>query len=90
VNRDIKALCESYNQGINHTTRNSDSYSYKVKEYSQVRSESEEEHTLKKRIALELNNMTQRASRGLKDDLHYILTNLNKIKEDVTSLLTKI
>lgn len=90
MNKDIKALVESYNQGINHTERNTDSYAYAPKEYSTVRSEGEEDTTLKKRIALDLNNMTQRASRGLKDDYHFILTNLNKLKEDITKLITKV
>lgn len=90
MTRDIKAINEAYKLGINDTTRNTDSYAYAPREYSTVRSEGEEANSLKKSVTLELNNMTQRTARGLKDDYHYVLSNLNKLKEDITKLLTKI
>ena len=88
MNKDIKAISETYNQGINNTARDASSYAYAPKEYSSVRNEQEEDIELKKRIALELNNMTKRASRGLREDYTYILTNFNKLKEDIANLIT--
>lgn len=78
------------NLGVNHTERNNDAYGYKVKDYSVQRAENQEEkdYVTKRRIAFELNNMTKRASRGLKEDYTYILTNLNKLKEDIAKLIT--
>lgn len=90
MNKDIKAINESYNQGINHTERNTDSYSYKATDYTIQRSENQEEedYVTKRRVAFELNNMTKRAARGLKEDYTYILTNINKLKEDIAKLIT--
>lgn len=90
MNKDIKAISETYNLGINHTERNNDAYQFKAKDYSVQRAENEEEkdYITKRRIAFELNNMTKRASRGLKEDYTYILTNLNKLKEDIAKLIT--
>jgi len=90
VNKDIKAINENYKLGINHTERNNDAYGYKVTDYAVQRNENEEERdcVTKKRIAFELNNMTKRASRGLKEDYTYILTNLNKLKEDIAKIIT--
>lgn len=90
MNKDIKAINETYNQGINHTERDNGAYGYKVTDYSTQRAENQEEkdYVTKRRVAFELNNMTKRASRGLKEDYTYILTNLNKLKEDIAKLIT--
>jgi len=90
VKKDIKAIYENYDQGINHTTNNNTSYSYKAMEYPASREEQEESSdTLRKRIALELNNMTKRAQRGLKEDYNYILLNLNNIIQDISQIAGK-
>lgn len=91
MNRDIKAIVESYsNLGINHTTTKGDSFRYAPAEYSTVRNENEETSDLKKRIALELDNMTKRSARGLKEDYLYIATNIKRVLEDVGSIIGKI
>lgn len=89
MTKDQKAINEAYNAGINNTERNTDSYAYAPKEYSMQRSENEESD-LKKRIALELNNMTKRASRGLKEDYLYIVTNMDKLHKDLSSVINKV
>jgi len=90
VNVDIKAITNAYKQGINNTERNNDSYAYTRTDYSTMRNEQEEAHTQKKNIALELNNMTKRASRGLKEDYLFIISNLEKLKKDITDILTNV
>ena len=90
MNKDIKAIIESYGAGINNTTRNNDSYAYSVKDYGTMRNEAEEEPALKKKIAAELNNMTQRAARGLKEDYTYILTNMKRLHDDLASIINKV
>ena len=88
---DHKAIAEAYNAGINHTTRNIDSYTYSPREDSSVRSENEERaDVLKKRIALELNNMSKRAARGLKEDYEYIMVNMNTLHKDIASVFDKV
>jgi len=83
------AIHKVYNAGINNTTRNNDAYSYPVKDYSAVRSENSEDMEVKKRVATELNNMTKRASRGLREDYMYIMTSMKKLHEDISTLLNK-
>jgi len=90
VNVDIKAINSMYKQGINNTERNNDSYAYSRTDYSTMRNEQEEANSQKKNVALELNNMTKRASRGLKEDYLFIISNLEKIKKDITEILTKV
>ena len=90
MKKDIKAIYENYDQGINHTTTKEAGYSYKVMEYPASREEQEEStDTLRKRVALELNNMTKRAQRGLKEDYNYILLNLNNIIQDISRIAGK-
>jgi len=86
VNKDSKAIAESYNAGINNTTRGTDSYAYPYKDYSAVRSEGEES-ALKKNIAHELNAMTSRAARGSKEDYLYILSKMKKLHEDIAAAI---
>lgn len=86
MNKDQKAINETYNTSINNTTRNSDSYAYAPKEYSTIRNE-DEESNLKRNIALELNNMTKRASRGLKEDYLYIITNMDKLHKELAKAI---
>lgn len=86
MTKDQKAINEAYSVGINNTTRNNDSYVYAPKEYSTIRNE-DEETSLKRNIALELNNMTKRASRGLKEDYLYIITNMDKLHKDLTKAI---
>jgi len=91
VNKDIKAINESYRSGINNTERNTDSYAYAPRDYSSVRSENEEKaDILKRRIALELNNMSKRAARGLKEDYEYIMVNMNTLHKDIASVYDKV
>ena len=88
MNKDIKAINETYNQGIDHTTRNSDSYSNTVVDYANQRNEQEEgKQTLRKRVSFEINNMLERSKRGLPEDYKYILINLDNIKKNITNLL---
>lgn len=86
MTRDQKAISEAYKLGINHTERHGDSYQYAPKEYSAVRDEGEES-TLKRNIALELNNMTKRAARGLREDYLYIITNMDKLHKDLSKAI---
>jgi len=81
------AIHKVYKAGINNTERNTDSYEYAPKDYSAVRSENSEDVEIKRRIATELNNMTKRASRGLKEDYMYIVTNMKKLHDDLSSIL---
>ena len=90
MTKDQKAINEAYKLGINHTERSSEPYAYAPKEYSTVRNENGEEDALKKNIALELNNMTKRAARGLKEDYLYIITNMNKLHKDLSSIINKV
>lgn len=87
MNKDIKAIREAYNQGINHTTANNTGYSHKVIDYGNMRNEQEESCVIKKRIALELNNMLKRTSRGLKEDYSYILMNMQKLHKDISDVI---
>jgi len=87
VNSDHLAIHKVYNAGINNTTRNTDSYEYAPKDYANVRSENSEDADLKKRIASELNSMTKRASRGLKEDYMYIVSNMKKLHDDLSAIL---
>lgn len=90
MNKDIKAITNAYNLGINHSTRNTDSYAYAPREYSSVRSEQDEDCAISKRVSTELNNMTKRASRGLREDYMYILANMDKLHKDLKELITKV
>lgn len=83
------AIHNVYKAGINNTERNTDSYAYAPRDYSSVRSEDSENSETKRRIASELNNMTKRASRGLKEDYMYILSNMKKLHEDINTILSK-
>lgn len=85
-----KAINEVYSASINNTTRNTDSYEYAPREYSSIRSEQDEETVMKRRIALELNNMTKRASRGLKEDYYYILTNIKKLEREIAVAINRV
>jgi len=87
VNSDIKAISEAYNQGINHTTANNTGYSHKVIDYGNMRNEQEEASGIKKRIAAELNNMSKRAGRGLKEDYSYILMNMKQLHKDISEVI---
>ena len=87
MNGDHIAIHKAYNAGINNTTRNADSYEYAPKDYVNVRSENAENAEVKRRIATELNNMTKRASRGLKEDYMYIVSNMKKLHEDLSDVL---
>lgn len=89
MTKDQKAISEAYKLGINHTERHGDSYAYAPKEYSTVRDEGEES-AIKQRIALELNNMTNRAARGLKEDYLYILTSMDKLHKDLATAINKV
>jgi hypothetical protein len=90
VKRDIKAIYESYNQGMNHTTNSGTAYEYAPTEYTTSRDEQEEStEILRKRVALELNNMSKRAQRGLKEDYNYILLNIKNIIQDISSIAGK-
>jgi hypothetical protein len=91
VNKDIKAITNAYGLSINNTTRNADSYGYTPREYSSIRGEHEEGiSSLKKKIALELNNMAHRASRGLKEDYFHIMAKMNKLHKDISSVITNV
>lgn len=86
MNKDIKAINEQYNSGINHTERHSTSYQYPATDYAVQRSE-QEESNLKSQIYLDLNNASKRAQRGLPEDYKYILIMIEKIKKDIAGLL---
>lgn len=90
MTKDHKAISEAYNAGINNTTRGIDSYAYAPKEYDVVHNQEDEESLLKKRIAAELNNMTKRASRGLKEDYLYIFTSMSKLNKDLSSAINNV
>jgi len=79
-----------YKLGINHTERGTDSYLHKVTDYAVARNEQDESISLKKKIAQELNILTQKASRGLKEDYTSILTSLDKLKSDLQSIILKV
>lgn len=87
MNKDIKAINEQYNAGINHTERHASSYAHPAVDYAVQRSEQEEDNGLKQRIALDLNNMYKRSQRGLAEDYKFILIMLDKIKKDISGLL---
>ena len=86
MNKDIKAISEQYNQGINNTERHQSSYAYPAIDYSTQRSE-QEEGNLKSQIYLDLNNSAKRAQRGLPEDYKFILIMLDKIKKDIAGLI---
>ena len=90
MTKDHKAISEAYSAGINHTTRSTDSYAYAPKEYDAIHNQEDEESILKKRIASELNNMTKRASRGLREDYLYILTSMSKLHKDLSSAINNV
>lgn len=87
MNKDIKAINEQYNAGINNTERNVDSFAYPATDYAVQRSEQEEGGKLKRNILLDLNNMFKRAQRGLPEDYKFILIMLDKVKKDIAGLL---
>jgi len=90
VTKDIKAINEMYKLGINNTERGTDSYAYPATDYAVARDEQDEGITLKRKIAQELNGLTQKASRGLKEDYLSILTSLDKLKSDIQSIILKV
>lgn len=88
MNRDVKAIAENYDQGINHTTTKNTPYSYKAVDYSFSREEQQESpENTKKRISLELNNMLERAKRGLPEDYQYIFINLKTLAKYLTEII---
>lgn len=90
MKKDSKSIYESYSQGMNHTTNHNTAYAYAPTEYPASRDEQEESiETLRRRVSLELNNMSKRAQRGLKDDYHYILLNMKNILQDISSIAGK-
>jgi hypothetical protein len=52
-----------------------------------MRNEQEEASGIKKRIAAELNNMSKRAGRGLKEDYSYILMNMKQLHKDISEVI---
>lgn len=91
MNKDIKTLFEAYtNLAINNTTRNTDSYAYAPKDYSQIRSENEEASIIQKRVAGLLEELVKKASRGTKGDYMYVASRLNEISADLSSLIKKL
>jgi hypothetical protein len=86
MNKDIKAISEQYNQGINNTERFQTSYGYPAVDYSTQRSE-QEEGNLKSEISLDLNNALKRAQRGLPEDYRYILLTIERLKKNIAGLI---
>lgn len=87
MNNDIKAINEVYKQGIDHTERNEDSYSYKVVDYANLRNEQEEDSAAKKQVISELSNLIKRAQRGTTEDYKYILLAIETLKKNISNLL---
>jgi len=90
VNKDVKTLFEAYNLAINNTTRNTDSYVYSPKDYSQIRSENEEVSVIQKRVTGLFEELVKKAARGTKNDYMYAVSRLSEINSDLSSLIKKL
>ena len=88
MNKDIKAIYEGYDQGINHSETKNSPYQYKVTDYAFSREE-QEEVGVKKDILSKLNIIHKKATSGSSEDYKNILFLLKQLEQMVLRVAGK-
>ena len=88
MNKDIKAIFEGYDQGINHTSTKNSPFDYKVTDYAFSREE-QEEGGLRKEILSKLNIIYKKAISGSQEDYKNILFLLKQLEQMVSRVAGK-